>query len=141
MKLICEREKCTACAACVQVCPKECIILQENTDGFLYPYIDENYCVNCGLCKRVCHIQTKHHGLLCSVNFKKNFFYISGGAGDKGIRTQSILEELGISNRLVEDISEIDIDSSIDYIGVDDKLHRFREESIEYLCKNLKDFY
>lgn len=52
--MICPIEKCTACGACSAVCPKEAIILKENSFGSLYPSIDEKKCINCGLCRKVC---------------------------------------------------------------------------------------
>ena len=27
----------------------------EDTEGFLYPQVDEEACVNCGLCEKVCN--------------------------------------------------------------------------------------
>lgn len=48
--------KCVGCGACATVCPKECISLGEDIDGF-YKYIyDNESCIDCGLCKNVCPI-------------------------------------------------------------------------------------
>ena len=45
-------ENCTACQACIQVCPKQCIGLDKN-----YKIrINNNECINCGLCEKVCQI-------------------------------------------------------------------------------------
>jgi coenzyme F420-reducing hydrogenase beta subunit len=48
---------CTGCNACVQKCPNNCIILEENKYGFLYPKVDETRCISCNICDRVCHLQ------------------------------------------------------------------------------------
>lgn len=48
--------KCTGCAACVNVCPKNAIYMIVAADGFEYPHIDETICIHCGLCERVCGI-------------------------------------------------------------------------------------
>lgn len=45
---------CCGCAACAQRCPKHCITMEEDREGFLYPRVDEAACVGCGLCERVC---------------------------------------------------------------------------------------
>lgn len=45
---------CCGCSACVQRCPKQCISLREDAEGFLYPEVDTSHCVNCGLCEQVC---------------------------------------------------------------------------------------
>lgn len=38
----------------MQKCPKHCISLYEDEEGFLYPRIDINNCIDCGLCEKVC---------------------------------------------------------------------------------------
>jgi len=49
-------EECVGCNACVQACPRSCIGMKINHEGFWYPYIDESLCVNCGLCKEACPV-------------------------------------------------------------------------------------
>lgn len=49
-------ESCTACRACEQICPKNAISFSQNSHGFLMPSVDETKCVDCGLCKAVCHL-------------------------------------------------------------------------------------
>ena len=49
-------KKCTACGACVQKCPKNCIELKSDDNGFLYPRINTTKCIECGLCDKVCPI-------------------------------------------------------------------------------------
>lgn len=53
MKTIHE-DKCTGCGACVDACPKECVKLLVDKDGFFQSNIDLTECVSCGLCKKVC---------------------------------------------------------------------------------------
>lgn len=48
------KQDCCGCTACVQRCPRHCISMKEDEEGFLYPVIDENICINCGLCENVC---------------------------------------------------------------------------------------
>lgn len=49
-----DKYKCCGCAACVQKCPKQCISLKEDTEGFLYPYVNADECIDCELCEKVC---------------------------------------------------------------------------------------
>ena len=51
---ICDRKDCTGCHACYTVCPKSCITMCEDGEGFRYPQIDETICINCGMCQKVC---------------------------------------------------------------------------------------
>ena len=50
---------CTGCTACKAVCPKQCINMIKNEDGFNYPIIDTTNCINCNLCEIVCPILNK----------------------------------------------------------------------------------
>lgn len=51
-----DKSKCCGCEACVQRCPKHCIHLVEDKEGYRYPRVDKATCVNCGLCEMVCPI-------------------------------------------------------------------------------------
>ena len=53
---ITDKKNCCGCSACVQRCPKQCIRLEEDSEGFLYPQVDEETCIKCGLCEKVCPI-------------------------------------------------------------------------------------
>lgn len=46
--------ECCGCNACVEICPKKCIKMQSDKEGFYYPIVDEKECVDCGLCQKVC---------------------------------------------------------------------------------------
>ncbi|HJH48620.1 Coenzyme F420 hydrogenase/dehydrogenase, beta subunit C-terminal domain [Bacteroides fragilis] len=53
---IIQKQDCCGCGACVQICPKGCMCMVEDTEGFLYPQVDKSVCVNCGLCEKVCPV-------------------------------------------------------------------------------------
>lgn len=48
------KDTCSGCSACVNSCPKQCISLKEDEEGFLYPVVDESDCINCSLCLKIC---------------------------------------------------------------------------------------
>lgn len=50
------KEKCCGCSACKNICPKKCIKMIEDNEGFLYPKVDNGGCVNCGLCEKICPV-------------------------------------------------------------------------------------
>lgn len=54
-----EKKNCCGCGACMQVCPKMCIEMNEDEEGFLYPQICMEKCVNCGLCEKICPMLNK----------------------------------------------------------------------------------
>ena len=43
------------CSACANICPKQCISMLADTEGFLYPHIDKSRCIDCNLCETVCN--------------------------------------------------------------------------------------
>lgn len=53
---ITDKSKCCGCTACVQRCPKQCIVMHEDKEGFLYPKVDTAKCIDCGLCEKVCPV-------------------------------------------------------------------------------------
>lgn len=56
MKNICPMEQCTGCMACCNSCAHQAIVVTEDVYGFRYPVIEENKCVDCGLCTSVCPV-------------------------------------------------------------------------------------
>lgn len=48
------KDQCCGCSACVQRCPVSCISFRDDEEGFNYPEVDINKCINCGLCEKVC---------------------------------------------------------------------------------------
>lgn len=51
---ICPHNECTGCYACVSACKHDCIKMEEDELGAIHPSVDENKCVNCGACRKVC---------------------------------------------------------------------------------------
>ena len=47
-------EDCCGCTACASICPHNAISMKPDTLGFLYPEVDTEECVDCGLCEKVC---------------------------------------------------------------------------------------
>ena len=51
--------KCCGCTACYAVCHKNAITMQADCEGFKYPVIDKDKCIDCGLCCKVCPLDIK----------------------------------------------------------------------------------
>lgn len=45
---------CTGCATCANICPSNAISMIANSEGFLFPVIDQKKCIHCGLCYKKC---------------------------------------------------------------------------------------
>lgn len=50
------KQDCCGCSACAQRCPKQCISMIEDEEGFLYPKVDTANCIDCHLCEKVCPV-------------------------------------------------------------------------------------
>ena len=48
------KNECTACSACKNICPKNAISFITDEKGFNYYSVNEKLCINCGLCEKVC---------------------------------------------------------------------------------------
>ncbi len=48
------RGECCGCGACQSCCPVKAISLAEEQDGFSYPVVDEDLCIHCQKCVKVC---------------------------------------------------------------------------------------
>lgn len=56
------REECVGCTACAQACPKQCIEMKKDFEGFRYPKITcIEECINCGMCEKACPILNVNH--------------------------------------------------------------------------------
>lgn len=53
---ITDKGKCCGCTACANICPKQCISMVQDVEGFEYPLIDNEMCIDCNLCNEVCPI-------------------------------------------------------------------------------------
>ena len=53
---ITDKHNCCGCGACAQRCPRQCITMQTDKEGFAYPVVDTKQCCDCGLCDKVCPV-------------------------------------------------------------------------------------
>ena len=57
------KEQCTGCGACRNICPADCIQMTPDPEGFLYPRVDAEACISCGLCEQTCPVLNLHQGV------------------------------------------------------------------------------
>ena len=55
-----DKKICTGCDLCAAICPQKCIKMISNEEGFLYPVIDNDLCIECNLCEKYCHAINIH---------------------------------------------------------------------------------
>lgn len=52
-----DKKDCCGCSACADACPKGCITMVADSEGFVYPQIDKSKCVDCSACITACPIK------------------------------------------------------------------------------------
>ena len=50
---------CCGCRACENICPQNAITMEKNQEGFYYPKVNYEKCVDCGLCRKACPMANK----------------------------------------------------------------------------------
>ena len=93
--IVCAKEKCSGCSACLNICPKNAITMKENDEGFLYPEINQEKCINCGLCRKICPSLNKQIN-----NYKKECY----GFINKNTLIQKESSSGGVFTALAEEV-------------------------------------
>lgn len=94
--------KCSGCTACFAICPKDAITMQADSEGFKYPVIDKNKCIDCGLCCKVCPLENMYGNFgedktsfACRAK-DENFAKQSSSGGVFGILANMYLKEQAV---------------------------------------------
>lgn len=102
MIAVVDKTQCCGCEACACACPTKCIDLIEDNEGFLYPFVREPQCIECGTCEKVCPVLnsipdtpiTQHGYIVQSLDQTLLFDSTSGGAFTEIAR--SVFQEGGV---------------------------------------------
>lgn len=81
LKAVCEINKCVGCMACVDMCPKNAISIADTRQAY-NAIINEDLCVNCGICTKVCQNNRK-----ITLNHPQSWY--QGWIDDESLRKKS----------------------------------------------------
>jgi len=84
------KESCCGCGACMQICPKNAIEMQEDECGYVYPKINYDICIKCGKCIKNCAFQNK----IINNSPKQTFAVVSKDSGLKRSTTAGRIAEI-----------------------------------------------
>lgn len=99
---VCPSNRCTGCAACANICPKQCIkMIEDSRLGHFIPDIDQQNCVDCGLCQKTCPQNSESDcrtPLQCFAAWEKDevSYRTSSSGGAASAFSKKILQEGGV---------------------------------------------
>lgn len=96
-----EKENCCGCSACASICPKHCITMKDDIEGFLYPKVDDEECVNCHLCEKVCNElhpfeKREPRQVLAAINKNEKVRLKSSSGGIFYVLAENVVRENGV---------------------------------------------
>lgn len=101
MIVIRDKHSCCGCSACVQSCPKHCISFEEDEQGFRYPLVNRDICIDCHLCEKVCPFlnqneERKPLEVYAATNHDDEIRMKSSSGGIFTMIAESVIDEGGV---------------------------------------------
>lgn len=98
---IVDKKDCTGCWGCVNICPKLCITMKIDKEGFDYPIVNESDCIKCKKCINTCpvlHKQEKENKPVAYACFNKDeeIRKESSSGGVFTLLARNIIEDNGV---------------------------------------------
>lgn len=95
------KEDCSGCHACFNACPVKAIEMLPDEEGFLYPIISQDKCIQCNKCKTVCPALYKQTKLPLQIAYgcyanKKEEHISSSSGGIFSVLARMVLSVNGI---------------------------------------------
>lgn len=147
MTNICDINKCTGCSACMNICNHNAIHMDESEPfGYIYPTINSEKCVECGLCAKICPVNTpiklnEPIKAFSAVTRDHEDLMSSASGGASSVLSQVILKRGGIVygcvQRNYKDIAHRRIDRYEDYPLT--KGSKYVQSNIGYIYRDVKD--
>jgi len=113
-----DKRNCTGCGACINACPLHIIKFEEDEEGFIYPHIDIDKCINCHVCEKSCPMLRARASLCPNIDgfpqfyagqlIKKEDLYNVSSGGAFWAFSQTIIDKGGVVYGAVqENVDEI----------------------------------
>lgn len=144
MVQISDKRTCCGCTACESICPKKCISMISDSEGFVYPIVESKDCIHCDLCESVCPVinskKLKHSNNIKNtyVGYSKNenIRMESSSGGIFSLVAEYVLDQNGIVFGAAYDEQFI-----VKHIGIDNKNDLYKLRGSKYLQSNLSGIY
>lgn len=144
---IIDKVNCCGCSACASACPKRCITMKSDNEGFLYPHLDKDTCIDCGLCEKVCNElhpfpQRSPLQVWAAINKDEEIRLKSSSGGIFHILAKMTIDDGGVVfGARFDENWQVVIDYAETMIGVEDFMgSKYVQARIENAYKNAKRF-
>ena len=133
--------KCTGCFACAQKCPRGCISIVQDKEGFLSPEIDTTRCIQCEMCEKACP-QLNPQPLqepkaAYAAKIKDDLLLINSTSGGVfALAARTILRDGGVVFGVAMDDKGI-----AETVYIEDEAHIYRLQSSKYVQAYVGDTY
>lgn len=137
MKIYDQKNKCYGCTTCLNSCPVGAIKMIEDEKGFLYPEVDEEKCISCGLCKKVCpyNKEISDNNVLNAYAAKNKDDYIrslSSSGGLFSVMANYVLDNNGIVVGVI-----LDNNLDVKHVCIDNKEDLVKMRGSKYVQSNM----
>ena len=141
---LCKKEQCTGCLACYNACKHKAIKINSDKEGFNYPHIISDLCVECGLCSSSCpilnnqqiHESTPRH-TYATWSKQKDIIDNSSSGGAFTILAEEILNYGGVVFGATLDIEK----KCVKHIFINDKNDLWKLQGSKYVQSHIGNSY
>ncbi len=137
-----EKKECCGCTACMNICPTKAITMKPDSDGFIFPEIDNDLCIECGKCIKTCAYQNipvsgnKPLATYVAINKNKDVLSYSASGGIFGALANLIFEKNGVVFGCAynEDIEP-------KHVGIDNPIDMKKIQGSKYVQSDINTTY
>lgn len=138
---ITNKAECCGCGACANICPKNCITMTADEEGFLYPSVEKSACINCDACVRVCPELNKPTGggtpsAYAAYTPDDNTRKDSSSGGIFSVLASHVLKDNGVVFG-----AAFDEDFNVKHIFVDKEADMYKLRGSKYLQSRTEDCF
>lgn len=96
-----DKSQCCGCEACRNICPRQCILMKDDKEGFLYPEVNLADCIDCGLCEKVCPVlhpakERRPVAVYAAKHCDDNIRLVSSSGGVFTFIAEKVIDEGGV---------------------------------------------